>query len=139
VTGDLIDFKPRFFRIQSFQRLHLMNRRDVVEMRNMEKIFGEIMYADGFHVEIITASGRTKLNRFLIKNIVLGTPEQPPVDIPSKPSLGTSSTPKQGDNWNTGATPARIAPQPEKPTFMFPPPNTRPEDLDAINTDDRLP
>src|SRR5689334_22531625 len=50
VTGDIIEFRPSFSRLQTFQRLTLANRYDIVEMRNFQKFFGEVIYADGFSI-----------------------------------------------------------------------------------------
>jgi hypothetical protein len=137
VTGDILEFKPSFFRTQQFQRLTLSNRNDVIEMRNQKKLFGQIVYADDYTVEIDTSSGRTKINRFLIRNIVVGAPTQPPVDIPTQAETSNQTMLAPGTGVNLNETPTRVPLQ--SSTFMFPPPNTPSEDKDSINTDDRLP
>lgn len=76
VTGDIIEFKPDLWNKQNIQRLTMTNRRDVIELIDNSKYFGEILYIDAFRVEVITAIGKVKLNRFLVKNIVLGSPDQ---------------------------------------------------------------
>lgn len=139
VSGDIIEFKRGLFRTQVFTRLMLTNRRDVVEMKDFQKFFGEIIYADGGHVEIMTKDGHTRLNRFLIKNIVLATPGQLPVDIPTSTFSGSlpENKPVVVMPGSMTETSQRIPVQPS--TFLFPPPSTPSEDLDAINTDDRIP
>jgi hypothetical protein len=106
-------------------------------MRNQKKFFGQIVYADDYTVEIETAAGRTKLNRFLIRNIVVGAPTQPPVDIPTQAGASNPTMFAPGNGVNLNETQTRVPLQ--SSTFMFPPPNTPSEDKDSINTDDRVP
>lgn len=142
-TGDLFEFKPSFFRTQSFQRLELTNRHDIIEMRNMQKFFGEIIYANSSVVEIATAAGHTQLNRWLIRNIVLGAPDELPVEIPAQPPNGgfpaTRVPATSMENNAAAASNQRVPLQNEKPVFLFPPAKAPSEDRDAINTDDRVP
>jgi hypothetical protein len=144
VTGELIEFKPSFFRSQTFTRLTLTNNQDVVEMKNFQKYFGRVIYADNWQVAIVTSSGRMNLNRFLVRNIVLGSPGQPPVELPQagKPEEARAM-PAQGivspdTSPMIPSLPSSRIPL-QSSTFLFPPSTTPAEDLDAINTDDRLP
>jgi hypothetical protein len=83
VTGDLIDFKRRgeFFLLSNqeiIQRIRLTNRHDIVELRNSQKYFGEIVYVDKFKIELKTATGNLKINRLKVTNIILGSPSNTP-------------------------------------------------------------
>src|ERR1700744_4968817 len=79
VTGDIIGFQRDtghfsfFTPEESIQRLRLTNRHDVVETRNQETVYGEILYVDRFRVELRTSSGTASIPRINIKNIVLGS------------------------------------------------------------------
>lgn len=107
VTGDLIEFTEgnSFGSQEIIRRLHLSNRHDIVETRRNERFFGEIVYIDKFKVDIQTAAGMVKVNRLLVKNVVMGTPmEQPgtpglnriPVNpvMPGSMSENSSMTPR---------------------------------------------
>jgi hypothetical protein len=112
VTGDIIEFKPSYFNKQNIQRLTLTNRRDVVELLDDRKYFGEILYMDALKIEIITSTGISTLNRLLVKNIVAGSPIQQPMTdfaesimqqtatqakpIPSEPGFNNVSNTSRG-------------------------------------------
>jgi hypothetical protein len=82
MTGDIIEFrrstKHLFGNLDYCKRIQLTDRHDVVETRSGQKFFGEIIYVDGFMLEIQTASGAVRINRLTISNVVLGSPLQPP-------------------------------------------------------------
>lgn len=82
LTGDIIEFKraKHLFggSLDYFKRIQLTDRHDVAETRDGHKYFGEIIYLDGFVLEIQTASGAVRLNRMSLTNVVLGSPLQPP-------------------------------------------------------------
>jgi hypothetical protein len=75
VTGEIIEYTGALTGRSDVKRIELTSRRDVVETRNGRKYFGEIIYIDKFKVEMQTPTGRTKINRLLVINIVLGTPK----------------------------------------------------------------
>ena len=141
VTGDIIEFKPDWFNSQFIERITLTNRRDIVETRTGKKYFGEIIYIDKFQVELQTAAGRTKLNRLLVKSIVVGSPLQAPMNdlVENMPSAAKTNTtvrvqpatkpakPEPGfQNVNlTSSAPAAKSQSPEKPLVQFP------DDLDS--------
>ena len=81
VTGELIEFKPEDARgdVSVIRRIRLSDRRDVVEMRDGQKHFGEILYADRFKIDLQTAQGNRKLSRWRVKNLVMGSPSQNPL------------------------------------------------------------
>lgn len=143
ITGEIIEFRSGFFRTQTFMRLALTNRQDMVELKNFQKLFGKIIYADNWQVTIETSGGRMNLNRFLIRNIVLGSPGQPPVELPTPGGAAETQIPAGRIGVHTTTDTAGspdISPRIplQSSTFLFPPPSTPSEDRDAINTDDRL-
>lgn len=79
VTGELVEFKGLGEK-GTVSRLNLTNRRDVVELLGGEKLFGEILHVDKFRLEIMTPAGRRLLHRWKVKNVVMGTPAQQPVN-----------------------------------------------------------
>lgn len=76
MTGDIIDFKAdhSLGSQSTLKRLELNNRCDVVETRNHRLYFGELVYVDTFKMEMKTATGTVKVNRLMVKNVVLGSP-----------------------------------------------------------------
>jgi|GEM_PF-2986349 len=106
VTGDLIEFAEGggFGNLQVVRRLTLSNRRDVVETRRDERYFGEIIYVDKFKVDMQTATGMVKINRLLVKNVVMGTPMEQP-GSPDMKRIPVNPTAPGGMNENTGMAP----------------------------------
>lgn len=148
VTGDLIEFKPRFTQSQNIQRLTLTNRHDVVELRNGQKSFGEITYLDPFQVELATPTGRTKISRFFVRNLILGAPEAPPVNLPNNNNLPAARTGDVSGMNNHSYAPASpsnyqfakpAVQTSDKPLVLFPSSSMNAEDRDAIPTEDRVP
>ncbi|HEY9686097.1 MAG TPA: hypothetical protein V6C52_03885 [Coleofasciculaceae cyanobacterium] len=160
VTGDIIEFKPGRFSKQNIQRLTLTNRRDVVELNDDRKYFGEILYMDALKVEIITSTGISTLNRLLVKNIVVGSPIQQPMTdfaeslmqqtatqakpIPAEPGFNNVNWPSGSKSTGTGASsqaavhfPVDIDEAQANPSASRINPADS-EDLDAI-PDDRTP
>jgi hypothetical protein len=80
VTGDILEFHSDglFGSTQDVPRIHLSNRHDMVETYGHHTVYGEIVYMDKFQVDIQTAGGVMRINRWKIKDIVLGTPMQQP-------------------------------------------------------------
>ncbi len=136
VTGELIEFKGLGTK-GDVQRINLTNRRDVVEVSGNRKYFGEILYMDRFRVEMQTAAGRRRINRWMVKNIVMGTPAQQPVndyveavqqqyersqtpppasDLPS----GSSMAPAWPSGPSTPGHPVVTAPAASDAGIMFP-------------------
>lgn len=106
VTGDIIEFTEGdvFGNKEHVKRLLLSNRRDMVQTRDKEKLYGEIIYVDKFKIDLQTATGLKKINRLRVTNVVMGTPMEQP---------GESA-------WN------RSPIQPIMPEAMSPAPTTNP-------------
>jgi hypothetical protein len=157
VTGDIIEFRESYFNKKNIERLTLTNRRDVVEMIDDRKFFGEILYMDALKVEIITSTGITTLNRLLVKNIVAGSPiQQPMTDFAESIGQQTATQGKpipnepgfNNVNWSSGKPgqpgasaavhfPVDIDESPANPTYSRISPDDS-EDFDAI-PDERIP
>jgi hypothetical protein len=118
ITGDIIEFKrqdafPLFGNMETIERLRLTDRRDMVETRNQQKYFGEIIYVDKFKLELRTASGNMGITRLNIRNIVLGSPLEGPNSTfssitPSdqKGMVPVSYQPKPGSTADTADRPS---------------------------------
>jgi hypothetical protein len=139
LTGDIIEFNASGLSTdnEAFERLTLTNRHDVVDIRGGKRLFGEIIYIDKFKVELSTASGLVKISRRKVKNIVLGTPKQQPMD--NFMESMRQSTPQPAEP-TPGMVPVNFS-SPDLPvprTTLQPVPGEN-EDSDAIPTDDRTP
>lgn len=79
-AGDILDFHSGgvFGSTQTIPRLHISNRNDLVETIGHHTYYGEIVYVDSFQVDLKTTSGILKINRWKIRDIVIGTPMQQP-------------------------------------------------------------
>lgn len=94
ITGDIIEFNQgRFATQESIQRIRLTNRHDIVETRDNKKFFGEVVYIDKFKIELSTPTGRKRINRLLVRNLVLGTPAELPVSHNAKPAPSSAIQP----------------------------------------------
>lgn len=129
VTGDLIEFAEGggFGNLQVVRRLTLSNRRDVVETRKNERYFGEIIYVDKFKVDMQTPTGMVKINRLLVKNVVMGTPMEQP-GSPDLKRIPVNPTAPGGMNENSG-----MAPTDNHAVVSYPPVSSATED-DADNS-----
>lgn len=87
LVGELIEYQSNGLGINpaggnqgTITRMELSNRHDVVEIRNRQKLFGQIIYIDPYKIEIQTGKGLLQVKRRRVSNIVLGTPNQQPVN-----------------------------------------------------------
>ncbi len=86
IVGDLIVYNASVGDSGSVNRLEITNRQDVVRLFNGIKYLGEIIYLDNLKVEIRTPTGRKKVWRLWVKELVLGTPlNQPETDYIESP------------------------------------------------------
>jgi len=138
VTGDIIEFTEGdvFGNKEHVKRLLLSNRKDMVQTRDKEKLYGEILYVDKFKIDLQTATGLKKINRLRVTNVVMGTPmEQPGASalngMPIQPNMPNAMTMD-----NTAPYPA-VSPSagPDMGMYSAPPSNQSSdmgEDEDAI-------
>jgi hypothetical protein len=123
LTGDIIEFRRSrhfFGNLDYFKRIQLTDRHDVVETRDGQKYFGEIIYLDGFILEIQTAVGSVRLRRMDLAAVVLGSPAQTPnVPMMNQVPTGQSVT-------------APEPPDSEQPTVRMTPVSNTGQDEDAI-------
>jgi hypothetical protein len=78
VTSEIINVETdQGFR--KFSRVQVLNNRDIVEVGFFKKriISGKIFFATKYTLEMFTPEGILKMNRFKVKNIVLGHVHQP--------------------------------------------------------------
>lgn len=152
VTGEIIEFSAGLDSPQTIRRLTLSNRNDIVETRDGQKYFGEIVYIDAFRIEMATSTGKVRLNRLLTRSIVLGSPLQQPmtdyadtlqrrIDTQAQPVM-----PPEPGFHNVNSKQSTGTPSGAKPLVSFPNdlPESRPvaashqriepaaEDMDAI-------
>jgi hypothetical protein len=109
VTGELIEFQAggstvRFWerRLKTVRRLQLGSRWDRVETRTGETQVGEIFYVDAFNVELRTPDGNLRIPRLLVRDIVLGAPD----NLPESPAGGTQDGMAEPPAGNPMAEPA---------------------------------
>lgn len=74
-TGDLLEFKqPGLFGESStIQRSQLQSRTDVLQLKKGIDYIGEIIYMDFFNIDIKTDMGITRVRRFDLQNIMIGS------------------------------------------------------------------
>ena len=95
VTGDIIEFRRSnhfFGDLDYCKRIQLTDRHDVVETTDGKRYFGEIIYLDGFILEIQTTTGAVRLKRMELSSVVMGSPSQ----SPNVPKMKTVSPQEAG-------------------------------------------
>ena len=78
ISGDLINFKT-IEGFRTFNRIQLINNRDFVEFGFFKKriISGKVILITPLSLEIKTPEGLLKINRLLVRNVILGQPIEP--------------------------------------------------------------
>ena len=80
VSGELIYYQNEEGNLRQLNRLELVSRHDVIELRKETRLLGELTFVSPYFIEVISDQGLTRISRWKIKHITLG------VSMPKKTS-----------------------------------------------------